>query len=500
MSIEAERSNWMLLLGLVMLGVYGFLLIFLNQSFSLAAWLYSPGTAPLDSPAYYLSITSLGATFVAGFFILHAAAKAKRALPPVFLIVVFAILFGLITAFIRPFNSADVFDYIKEGWLQAYYHVNIYKLSLQQFAAQAPNLPIKTDPMFYAMSWPHVVSPYGFLFSILGQCIGSISNGSQVIALLLFKFINFLAFLACGSLIYQLSKRLTGDPSKALLPLYAFLWNPFILLHELSNAHNDLLMMFLMLLALHFLIAKQWLWVFPALVLSILIKYITAVTAPFILIYMIKHAGWKSVLSSIILGIVFALGLAWPYVQGGLPHFFATNIGQGFMAHHSLQATLLWFFYLLGLPTSPTLMRTILLGLSYGGFSFFLMIVGLRAWHCADYSEKDLLKTLTLVLAVFILLVSSKFWSWYLLMFYPLALMLPEKTPLRQISIVLTISHLLSFTFFAFHADNIALTECLMGISFVFMTLFPAGLYVLYYSKMLRQAEKDSLTLSEGAV
>ena len=69
----------------------------------------------------------------------------------------------------------------------------------------------------------------------------------------------------------------------------AFAWNPLILLESAGNGHNDILMVFFLLLAVYFAASdRPWL-VIPALVLSISTKFVPVLVFPFFLLYLIRR-------------------------------------------------------------------------------------------------------------------------------------------------------------------------------------------------------------------
>src|SRR5205823_10504562 len=89
--------------------------------------------------------------------------------------------------------------------------------------------------------------------------------------------------LANCLLVYRLARRLGGDGPGALL-LYA--WNPLVLIETAGSGHNDAAMMTFALLGLLLATRGRLLWGLAALVLSVLVKYLTAL----LLLFYVLHA------------------------------------------------------------------------------------------------------------------------------------------------------------------------------------------------------------------
>lgn len=97
-----------------------------------------------------------------------------------------------------------------------------------------------------------------------------------------------------------------------------FAWNPLILHEVPGNGHNGILMMFFALLAIYLLIKRQWVWVIPTLVASVLIKWVTAILLLPFLIYIWRaqpdsRTRWIYLAkTSLISGVLFILA-AWRF-------------------------------------------------------------------------------------------------------------------------------------------------------------------------------------------
>jgi alpha-1,6-mannosyltransferase len=143
-----------------------------------------------------------------------------------------------------PLGSADIYSYACQGYIQ---HAggDPYAAGVQQFGC----------PWLDAVSttWWSSPAPYGPLFLLLagwavavgGSLAGTIA-GLRVIAL------AGLALVAAG--IVALARRLGADPAKAVWTVLAC---PLVLIHLVSGAHNDALMIGLLVAGLAIAVHRQ---------------------------------------------------------------------------------------------------------------------------------------------------------------------------------------------------------------------------------------------------
>lgn len=172
--------------------------------------------------------------FARGFRLLRNSVNAGRLGR---IIAGFSVAFGLVACCIPTFDSTDILTYVNIGWLQTRHGANPYC----EAVCEIPSW--QSDPMFY-YEWAHIPSAYGFLFARLAKLVTDISGPSPVLAIMLFKAVNLLVYLATGWLLYRgLRARSCPGAERAM---YLFLWNPLVLLQTLANGHNDLLMSALM--------------------------------------------------------------------------------------------------------------------------------------------------------------------------------------------------------------------------------------------------------------
>lgn len=383
---------------------------------------------------------------------------------------------ALIAVCIPNFHSSDVFSYIDVGWLQAHYHLNPYVTTVDQI----PNF--RSDSMLTGV-WAWNPCPYGFAFAQLTKIVCDAGGGNLATTALLMKCINFVAFLMLGALVYFGAKRL--DISRPDLSLYLYLWSPFVLIQSLANAHNDVLMTLFAMVGMFCSFGNLVMLAAPALVVSTQIKFLWLISFPFVLLFVYRRFGLKALLINAA-GAAAVLGvLAIPYASE-LNHFrfdimrqdlsfngkslpaLIENIGHGIerLVYHS--NSLPWFES--GLYQFIAGLKVTIFAV-FGCFCLWLFVKSLKQGK--KYSAAEMVRDSLLLALVAVCCVSSKFHPWYILMFFPVALWLPERSELRRLAITLSCTQLFAITYLG-HSG---------GINYVLLTATPL---VVSFSRFLK--------------
>jgi hypothetical protein len=137
-----------------------------------------------------------------------------------------------IFALAPPLLSADSFGYIGLGRLGA-----LHGLSPYSHGASA----VPSDPVSTYVGWQRSTSPYGPLFTLAGYGLAPLS---VPVALWLLKAVAAAASLGCVVLVSSLARRLGRSPLQAAI---FFGLNPIVLVWAVGGAHNDLLLMLVVL-------------------------------------------------------------------------------------------------------------------------------------------------------------------------------------------------------------------------------------------------------------
>lgn len=158
--------------------------------------------------------------------------------------------------------SYDLFNYIFDAKIFTYYQLNPYEHKALDFAQ---------EPMVSFMRWTHRVYPYGPVW--LGLTIPLSFLGLNYFLVTFFLFKSLMAFCFLGT-VWCIGKILQKiSPHYEKLGIAFFALNPFVLIESLVSAHNDIVMLFFLLLGIYFLVQKRYLLTFIALVLGYGIKF-----------------------------------------------------------------------------------------------------------------------------------------------------------------------------------------------------------------------------------
>lgn len=354
---------------------------------------------------------------------------------------------------IEPFHSADLFGYINRGWQQWHYGVNPYV----QAVIQTPGW--EQDPMF-TRHWIGNPSPYGFVFLWTAKLLCIPFSGDKWATMMVFKAFNLgllwgmagLLWIGISRLNLAVSPRVDGA-SPSLNALYLLLCNPLLLVQSLANGHNDILMAAFIVLALVLAIVGRWLGVLPALMAATLVKYGAVVLMPVAGLWVLRQYGGRALGWGVLLaGGVLAVS-GWTFLQDSTQFQWGNIQNNALVSHSSAHSTVMAVVksvirglvpaWEVGLPGFQHGLKQVLIG------AYAVGCLGL-AWcriRRTDYPTKLMLSDALLVIAVLVCGVSPKFYPWYMVMFFPMALLLPEGQWLRRMVIGVTCAQLLGLTF-----------------------------------------------------
>lgn len=165
--------------------------------------------------------------------------------------------------------SYDIFNYIFDAKIITHYQLNPYLNKALDF----PN-----DPMLSFMRSTHRVYPYGPSWLLVTVPFSYIGMNIFIVTFFLFKALSTFSYIATCYLLYVTAKKL--GIKNPLLAVSLFAFNPLVLIEGLVSAHNEIVMMAIVMLAFYLLISKQKTRSLIAFVFSIGIKYTTVFLAP----------------------------------------------------------------------------------------------------------------------------------------------------------------------------------------------------------------------------
>lgn len=186
--------------------------------------------------------------------------------------------------------SYDLFNYIFDAKIITTYGENPY-------LKKALDYP--EDPMLGFMRWTHRVYPYGPMWLMLSVPLSYMAMGSLLLNMLLFKGIAAVSYLALVWGITQIAKHIRLENVAFHIGLVAF--NPLVLIESLVSAHNDIVMMALLVLGLLLYIKARFFSSIFVYGLSVGIKFATGFLVPVFAYLYIKRGNvtnWQTVITS----------------------------------------------------------------------------------------------------------------------------------------------------------------------------------------------------------
>jgi hypothetical protein len=206
------------------------------RSPNIAAWLRSLGGERLGYRVFLIALLSSTAAYVVllGLARTHARVRPAQERTPARWAIVLVALLSLIVFAGPILISTDVFSYIAYARMGVLHGVNPY---LHGPAA------IAQDPVFYYVGhdWLDVATAYGPLYTLISYPLAPLG---LVGALWGMKVYAQLASFATLLLTWRVAARRGFDPVFALLAVGA---NPLYVIYGLGGAHNDLIMLALMM-------------------------------------------------------------------------------------------------------------------------------------------------------------------------------------------------------------------------------------------------------------
>ncbi len=167
--------------------------------------------------------------------------------------------------------STDVFSYIAYARMGVEHGINPY--------LHGP-IAIAHDPIYYyvGQDWKHVATAYGPLYTLLSYPLAPLGVKGALWGM---KLEALLASVGTLALTWRCARIRGLDPVKALLIVGA---NPLYILYGLGGAHNDLIMLLLMMAAVSLTFADRQASAAAAVVAGALVKATVAVLLPFMIL------------------------------------------------------------------------------------------------------------------------------------------------------------------------------------------------------------------------
>jgi len=154
-------------------------------------------------------------------------------------LLVAALAFNVSLMGLYPIGAADVFDNIMRGRITAQYGGNPFY--------ETPN-DYKRDPFRAYAAWRDATSAYGPVWEDLAAGASRVAGDDKLANVLVFKALGLVFYSGCIALIAAILRR--QAPERAVQGVCLFAWNPLVIYETAGNGHNDIVMVFFVVLAM----------------------------------------------------------------------------------------------------------------------------------------------------------------------------------------------------------------------------------------------------------
>lgn len=323
----------------------------------LPAWMAGPlaglSSTHLTLPDFYLLVGLMAAAYLA-VVALAGHVRARWLLGTVGVL-------HLAFLLAPPLLSTDIFNYIDYARLGAIHGLDPY--------AHGP-VGAPHDPIFRFTAWRRIGSAYGPVFILLGYPLALLGVAGTLWA---FKLIAALASLGCVALVWRIARQLGRPPLTAAA---VFGLNPLVLVWTVGGAHNDLLMLLLMLAGVSLALGAREKIGGAALVVAAAVKVTAGIAIPFMLLAAKRRWHVLASMAAVFAVLYVVAAIAFPGHALGV--FHVLNEQKSLVGYNSLPKEVAQLF---GLATVTGTVRTASL-LALGAA---LVFIAIRVWRGAEW-------------------------------------------------------------------------------------------------------------------
>lgn len=229
-----------------------------------------------------------------------------------------------------PLASRDVYAYAAQGWAAEQGH-DVYQYGLGELADDDPVLA-PVDPLY--RDTPVV---YGPIFMFAAAQIAELTGGAVVQAVLAYRLMAVFGLTIAAVAVVDLAKGLRRDPTDALILGFA---NPLVLLHLVSGAHNESIMLAFLLTGVA--IARRpgrELWGIGLAAMAAAIKLPAILAVAFVgWSWAIQHPTWPgrfqrlALSGGVALGVIAAAGRLTGWGWGWVDAITGTNPVEAYLS------------------------------------------------------------------------------------------------------------------------------------------------------------------------
>lgn len=167
--------------------------------------------------------------------------------------------------------SSDIFNYIVTAKVLFYYHENPYVIMPIEFIG---------EPYVVFTRAANKIALYGSAWLFISLFPYFLGFGNFIATLFGFKLIASFFYVGTGIVMYKLTKN--------VFQMLLFILNPLVIIEILISGHNDIVMVFFVLLSYYLLQKKRFFWAIIAFLFSIGIKYVSIVLLPIFVYILVR--------------------------------------------------------------------------------------------------------------------------------------------------------------------------------------------------------------------
>jgi len=369
------------------------------RSPSIAGWLSGLGER-LGFRVFLIALLA-GVGAYAGLLALARRADAAGITPRRAIVLVGAL---QLIIFVGPILlSTDVFSYIAYARMGVEHGVNPY--------LHGPGA-IVGDPVYHYVGpdWKHVATAYGPLYTLLSYPLAPLGVTGALWAM---KLEALLASAGTLALLWRCARLRGFDPVWALLVVGI---NPLFTIYGLGGAHNDLLMILAMMVAITLMLAPRVTpareaWAAAAIVAGALVKVTVAAVLPFMIIAR-RRVG--PVLGTLVAAVVGAIVAYAVFGSHGVNVFSALNRDAAFVSSDSFPTEIAHLFGKPGVfPVDHDLLK--------GTLVVIVLYLLWRTWRGYDWIAASGWTLLAITVT------STWLLAWYILWPLPLAAIVRDR-------------------------------------------------------------------------
>lgn len=314
-------------------------------------------------------------------------------------IIIYVLIISFIFGIMLPFTTSDIFYYMGTGWIESNYGENPYYTTVKEVRLENPN-----DEILQRTGvWEEQVVVYGPLWALICKSLTFISFGNVTIALYIFKLMGILIHILNIALIFKITNK------KKFAILYGL--NPFILFEMIANVHNDIYLIFFILLSIYCLLKKKnIILTIVFMVFATCIKYVSLLLIPFLVLYYLKDKKLsKKILYCFIYTVLFSVIMFCIYLiyAKDIKMFLIMTMQQGKYRESILAIVLIL--------TSKFNANVLIYIKFIFWFVFILVFIdGLTfMFFCKKIKLKDTIKKYNNLINTFLFLIITNLCPWY---------------------------------------------------------------------------------------